>query len=89
MTPALVQTLRALIAEDFKFLTYDSVLAFHQWSTGAVFFLSGWEWEGPWQVETGPHMDREGWMYAPDFGAMDWPPLPVRGVGIHQKALDA
>ena len=34
-------------------------------------------------------MDREGWMYAPDFGAMDWPPLPVRGVYYTVMALAA
>ena len=78
MTPVLITTHSALSKANAS--TSSSVLVIHQQPTGTGFLPSGWEWEGPWQVETGPHMDREGWMYAPDFGAMDWPPLPVRGV---------
>ena len=34
----------------------------------------GWEWDGPWEVELSPFVDKEGWAYAPDWSAMVWPP---------------
>ncbi|KAL3132004.1 hypothetical protein ABBQ32_14227 [Trebouxia sp. C0010 RCD-2024] len=34
----------------------------------------GWEWDSPWEVELSPCVDKEGWAYAPDWAAMDWPP---------------
>ncbi|KAL0043203.1 hypothetical protein WJX82_007077 [Trebouxia sp. C0006] len=34
----------------------------------------GWEWDSPWEVELSPYVDKEGWAYAPDWAAMDWPP---------------
>ena len=35
---------------------------------------AGWEWDSPWEVELSPYVDKEGWAYAPDWAAMDWPP---------------
>ena len=35
---------------------------------------AGWEWDTPWEVELSPYVDKEGWAYAPDWAAMDWPP---------------
>ena len=35
---------------------------------------AGWEWDSPWEVELSPCVDKEGWAYAPDWAAMDWPP---------------
>ena len=32
------------------------------------------EWDSPWEVELSPYVDKEGWAYAPDWAAMDWPP---------------
>ena len=34
----------------------------------------GWEWESPWEMELSSCVDKEGWAYAPDWAAMDWPP---------------
>ncbi|DBA65521.1 TPA: hypothetical protein ACH3X2_003177 [Trebouxia sp. C0005] len=36
--------------------------------------VPGWEWDSPWEVELSPYVDKEGWAYAPDWAAMDWPP---------------
>ncbi len=35
---------------------------------------AGSEWDSPWEVELSPYVDKEGWAYAPDWAAMDWPP---------------
>ncbi len=35
---------------------------------------AGWEWDSPWEVELSPYVDKEGWAYATDWAAMDWPP---------------
>ncbi|DBB13386.1 TPA: hypothetical protein ACH3X3_005119 [Trebouxia sp. C0006] len=34
----------------------------------------GWMCGSPWEVELSPYVDKEGWAYAPDWAAMDWPP---------------
>ncbi|GIL84698.1 hypothetical protein Vretifemale_13315, partial [Volvox reticuliferus] len=34
----------------------------------------GWEWEGPWQVETAGHVDSNGWFYALDWPLLRYPP---------------
>ncbi|GLI59136.1 hypothetical protein VaNZ11_000961, partial [Volvox africanus] len=36
----------------------------------------GWEWEGPWQVETAGHVDSNGWFYALDWPLLRYPPTP-------------
>jgi hypothetical protein len=33
----------------------------------------GWEWQGPWTVEKGPHTDVQGWSYAVDFSMLSYP----------------
>ena len=39
----------------------------------------GWEWEGPWEVETGGSVDAEGWAYAFDIAQLRYPPAPGAG----------
>ena len=35
---------------------------------------NGYKWVGPWQVDTGPMTDNDGWQYARDFGQKFWTP---------------
>jgi hypothetical protein len=35
---------------------------------------TGYKWTGPWQVETGPMTDNDGWQYAKDFSQKFWTP---------------
>ena len=38
----------------------------------------GWEWEGPWSVETSGHVDRDGWAYGMGWGGdLPYPPPPA------------
>lgn len=43
----------------------------------------GWEWEGPWELETKGYVDKEGWTYGVDFSTIKYPPPP----GNQRKAL--
>lgn len=45
----------------------------------------GWEWEGPWEVETTGNVDADGWAYGFDVGQLSWPPPPGSGI---KKAHD-
>lgn len=44
---------------------------------------SGWDWEGPWELETSGDVDKDGWTYGVDFGSLTYPPNP----GNQNKAL--
>ncbi len=58
-----------LIACELRLLSIQHVKARQR--AGAA---AGWEWDSPWEVELSPYVDKEGWAYAPDWAAMDWPP---------------
>ncbi len=45
--------------------------------------LAGWDWEGPWELETAGDVDKEGWTYGVDFGGLAYPPVP----GNQRKSL--
>lgn len=47
----------------------------------SILASAGWEWDSPWEVELSPYVDKEGWAYAPDWAAMDWPPQNGAQVG--------
>ena len=48
--------------------------------------ITGWEWDSPWEVELSPFVDKEGWAYAPDWAAMDWP--PQNGAQVRHSTLE-
>ena len=48
--------------------------------------VAGWEWDSPWEVELSPYVDKEGWAYAPDWAAMDWP--PQKGAQVTPACFD-
>ena len=58
-----------LIACELRLLSIQHVKARQRAGADA-----GWEWDSPWEVELSPYVDKEGWAYAPDWAAMDWPP---------------
>ncbi len=41
--------------------------------------VQGWEWEGPWEVESSGNVDPEGWAYAFDVTQLRYPPPPNSG----------
>ena len=58
-----------MIARELTLLTIQHVKATQRAGGDA-----GWEWDSPLEVELSPFVDKEGWAYAPDWAAMDWPP---------------
>ncbi len=58
-----------LIVHELEMLSIQHVKA-----TQRAGVAAGWEWDSPWEVELSPYVDKQGWAYAPDWAAMDWPP---------------
>ena len=43
-----------------------------------IFDVTGWEWEGAWQVDKlNGGVDSEGWSYSSDFSMLTFPPPQV------------